>query len=82
METIGDYERESDARGVVMQDTNHALIRAKTREISKHINELKMYIDFKSLTFIKQGDGFSGIIVMFNEVIVLDEKVGANGVDS
>jgi hypothetical protein len=75
METIRDYERESDARGVVMQDTNHALTRAKTRQIFKLINNLKGCVDFKDLTFIKQGDGFSGIIIMFDEAIVFDEKV-------
>jgi len=52
-----------------MKDRNHALKRAKTREISNLINNLKMYIDFKSLVFVKEGDKYSGIIIMFDEPI-------------
>jgi hypothetical protein len=49
--------------------------RARTRKITGFINELKMYRDFKTLTFIKQGNAHTGIIIMFDEAIVLDEKV-------
>jgi hypothetical protein len=48
--------------------------RAKTRKIFELINRLKSLINFKNLTFIKQGDGYSGIIITFDESIVLDEK--------
>ena len=58
-----------------MSEETPAQKRAVTRKIFEHVSELKRYIDFKSMAFIKQGDGFSGIIVMFDEAIVFDEKV-------
>jgi len=58
-----------------MTDKTSAEKRATTRKVFKLINDLKGCIDFKTLTFIKQGDGYSGIIIMFDEAIIINDEV-------